>query len=122
MASSSTATSLSSSGVSSLLTSSTASTLSSSGVSSLLTSSTASTLSSSGGASGGASGGGLDGVAVLSSSSTDTSYKSTVVLREKTGRSVDKVKRRMSSVFTSDSARKKWRNFERKVSKLIVCS
>ncbi len=118
MASSSTATSLSSSGVSSILTSSTASTLSSSGVSSLLTSSTASTLSSSGGA----SGGGLDGVAVLSSSSTDTSYKSTVVLREKTGRSVDKVKRRMSSVFTSDSARKKWRNFERKVSKLIVCS
>ncbi|XP_064385434.1 kinesin-like protein KIF21A [Halichondria panicea] len=116
VASSSTATSLSSSGVSSLLTSSTASTLSSSGVSSLLTSSTASTLSSSGGA----SGGGLDGVAVLSSSSTDTSYKSTVVLREKTGRSVDKVKRRMSSVFTSDSARKKWRNFERKIVDAIL--
>ena len=62
---------------------------------------------------------GLEGVSVLSSTSTDTSYKSTVVLREKTGRTMDKARRRMSSVFTSDSARKKWRDFERKVSQLI---
>ncbi len=61
----------------------------------------------------------VDIVTVLSSSSSESSYKSNVVLREgraRFGTTGDKARRRMSSVFTSDSARKKWRNFEKKVS------
>ena len=59
-------------------------------------------------------------LSVLSSSTSETSYSATVVLRQQEQRGGsgihDRLRRRMSSVFSSDSARKKWRNFERKVS------
>ncbi len=68
------------------------------------------------------SSGGVESVTMLSSNSSESSYKGTVVLREGRGRSGsgDKARRRMSSVFTSDSARRKWRDFEKKVSILPV--
>lgn len=63
-------------------------------------------------------------VSVLSSSTSDTSYSATLVLRQQergsNGLHDRHLKRRMSSVFSSDSAKRKWRNFERRVSLVYI--